>query len=271
MSWCGGGEISPTPGVACRVFGDPRPHLVAGQLATLAGLGALRHLDLQVVGVDEVFGGDAEPAARDLLDRGPARRVVEPLDVFAALAGVGLAAQPVHRDREGLVRLRRDRAVGHRAGGEPPDDRADRLDLVERHRRPVAGAQPEQPAQRAGLGGQLVHRGRVAGEDVLPPAAGGVLEQEHRLGVEQVQLALAAPLVFAADVEPAVAALGLVGRVRAGVPGGDLGVDVGQPGTADLRRACRRSSAGPPGRPARRPRRPGRRSTRRRWRCPSWT
>src|SRR6202008_2099464 len=41
--------------------------------------------------------------------------------------------------------------------------------------------------------------------------------------------------VFAADVQLAVAALGLVGRVRAGVPGGDLGVDVGQPGAADLR------------------------------------
>src|SRR5262249_54832358 len=30
---------------------DPRPHLVAGQLPALAGLGSLRHFDLQVVGV----------------------------------------------------------------------------------------------------------------------------------------------------------------------------------------------------------------------------
>ena len=50
-------------------LGDPRVHLVAGELAALAGLGALRHLDLQVVGVHEVLRGDAEPAGRDLLDR----------------------------------------------------------------------------------------------------------------------------------------------------------------------------------------------------------
>ena len=36
-------------------LGDPRVHLVAGELAALAGLGALGHLDLQVVGVGEVL------------------------------------------------------------------------------------------------------------------------------------------------------------------------------------------------------------------------
>ncbi len=54
--------------------GDVLVHLVAGQLAALAGLGALRHLDLDVVGVDQVLGGDAEPAGRDLLD-GRAHRI----------------------------------------------------------------------------------------------------------------------------------------------------------------------------------------------------
>ena len=43
--------------------------LVPGQLAALAGLGALRHLDLQLVGVDEVVDRDAEAAGGDLLDR----------------------------------------------------------------------------------------------------------------------------------------------------------------------------------------------------------
>jgi hypothetical protein len=47
---------------------DDLVHLVAGQLAALAGLGALRHLDLQLVGVDQVIGGDAEAAAGHLLD-----------------------------------------------------------------------------------------------------------------------------------------------------------------------------------------------------------
>ena len=55
-------------------LGDPRVDLVAGQLAALAGLGALRHLDLDVVGVGEVLRGDAEAAGRDLLDRASGAR-----------------------------------------------------------------------------------------------------------------------------------------------------------------------------------------------------
>ena len=124
-------------------LGDPRVDLVAGQLAALAGLGALRHLDLDVVGVGEVLRGDAEPTGRDLLDRAAPLGVVEPVGVLAALTGVGLAAQPVHRDRERLVRLLADRAVGHRTGGEPLHDLGDRLDLVDRDRRRARG--PRRP------------------------------------------------------------------------------------------------------------------------------
>ena len=119
-------------------LGDPRVHLVAGQLTALAGLGALRHLDLDVVGVGEVLRRDAEATRRDLLDRRAARRVVQPVGVLAALAGVRLGADPVHRDRQRLVGLGRDRAVGHRTGREPLDDLADRLDLVDRDRLALA-------------------------------------------------------------------------------------------------------------------------------------
>jgi hypothetical protein len=94
--------------------------LSAGQLAALAGFRALRHLDLEVVGVDEVFAGHAEAAGRHLLDR-TARasrrwRPAEARRILAAFAGVGLAADAVHRDGQRLVRLGADRAVGHRAG-----------------------------------------------------------------------------------------------------------------------------------------------------------
>ena len=100
-------------------LGDPRVHLVAGQLAALAGLGALGHLDLEVVGVDEVLARDAEAAGRHLLDRRAAPLgVVQALGVLAALAGVRLAADAVHGDGQRLVGLRRDRAVAHGAGGE---------------------------------------------------------------------------------------------------------------------------------------------------------
>jgi hypothetical protein len=67
MSWCGGGEIRPMPGGVAQPR-DQFVDLVAGQLAALAGLGALRDLDLQHLGIDQVFGGDAEAAGGDLLD-----------------------------------------------------------------------------------------------------------------------------------------------------------------------------------------------------------
>ncbi len=48
--------------------GDLGRHLVARELAALARLGALGHLDLDLVGVGQVLGRDAEAARRDLLD-----------------------------------------------------------------------------------------------------------------------------------------------------------------------------------------------------------
>src|SRR5437762_7463373 len=106
---------------------DPRIHLVSGQLAALAGLGALRHLDLQAVGGHEVLARDAEACRRNLFDRAAARVAVRLGDVarwiLAALAGVRLAAQAIHRNRQRLVRFTADRAVRHRAGREAREDR----------------------------------------------------------------------------------------------------------------------------------------------------
>ena len=153
-------------------LGDPRVDLVAGQLATLAGLGALRHLDLDLPGVHQVGAGHPEPAGGDLLDRGPADRVEQPVDILAALAGVRLAAEPVHRDGQRLVRLDGDGAVRHRAGDEPLHDLGRRLDLVERNARSLVGAQLEQPAQRGALAGQLVDGLGVPAEHGLLLARG---------------------------------------------------------------------------------------------------
>src|SRR6185312_3370118 len=103
----------------------------AGELTALAGLRPLRHLDLQLVGVREVVDVDAETARRNLLDL-RAALVAEPRRVLAALAGVRAAADPVHRDREVLVRLARERAQRHCTGREPLHDLGRGLDLVDR-------------------------------------------------------------------------------------------------------------------------------------------
>src|SRR5207245_2617314 len=103
-------------------LGDGLVHLVTGQLAALAGLGALGHLDLQFLGVDQIVCGDAEARRGHLLDRAVLGVAVggrdEALRVLAALAGVALPVDAVHGARQGLVGLLADRAKGHGAGRE---------------------------------------------------------------------------------------------------------------------------------------------------------
>ena len=69
-------------------LGDPGVDLVPRELAALAGLGALGHLDLEIVAVDEVLAGHAEASRGDLLDRAPPPVAVR----LAAIAGGVLAA-----------------------------------------------------------------------------------------------------------------------------------------------------------------------------------
>ena len=118
--------------------GDLLVDLVAGQLATFAGLGPLGHFDLQFLGADQVFAGHAKTAAGHLLD-GARRRVAVGVGmvagrILAPFAGVALGTHAVHGDGQRLVRFLRDRAVRHGAGGETLDDSRRRLDLVERNR-----------------------------------------------------------------------------------------------------------------------------------------
>ena len=119
-------------------FGNPRVDLRPGQLSAFARLRALRHLDLNLVGIDQVVARDAEAAGSDLLDRAAAGIAVrirrEALRIFAAFAGIALAADAVHRDRQRFMRFFADRTVGHRAGFEPFEDRFDRFDFFDRNR-----------------------------------------------------------------------------------------------------------------------------------------
>ncbi|MNE12389.1 hypothetical protein D3C80_1051870 [compost metagenome] len=115
-------------------------HLVAGQLTALAGLCTLRHLDLQHVGIDEIFRRHTKAARGNLLD-GRAFRVrlaVEQRQVavgfFATFAGVRLAADAVHGNRKRGMRLTADRTEGHGPGREPLDDISRRLDIVDGNR-----------------------------------------------------------------------------------------------------------------------------------------
>ncbi len=113
---------------------DRSVDFMARQLTALAGLGTLRDLDLQHLGIDQICRRDAETARGDLLDlrhffSAVARRIL------ATLAGIAAATQSVHADRERLVRFWRQCAKRHSSRIEAFEDRLDRLDLVQRNRR----------------------------------------------------------------------------------------------------------------------------------------
>src|ERR1700681_14949 len=115
-----------------------RIDFMAGKLPALAGLCPLRDLYLQFLSVNQIVTGNAESARRHLLDRAVSR-IAAWIDevaarIFAALAGVALAAETVHGDGQRLVRLFANRTVGHRSSFEALDDFCDRLNFIDMDR-----------------------------------------------------------------------------------------------------------------------------------------
>src|SRR5699024_1720714 len=90
-------------------FGNPRIDLIRWQLTALTGLGALRHLDLNIRAVIKIVASHAKAPRRHLLDGGAAGIAVgfnlKALGVLTALAGIGHAVQAVHGDSQGFMRL----------------------------------------------------------------------------------------------------------------------------------------------------------------------
>jgi hypothetical protein len=179
MSWCGGGRNQAHAGHRVAQLADVVGHLAARQLASFAGLGALGHLDLDLVSAGQVLGGYAETAGGHLLDARTQRvailqrqidldvfgadhalEAVAFLDrdalelvaiarrVFAAFTGVALAADAVHGHGQRGVGLGGDGAQRHGTGGEALDDFLGRLDLVDRNRLGRVDLELEQAAQR---------------------------------------------------------------------------------------------------------------------------
>ena len=180
------------PGLGAADARDLLRHLRPGDLAPLAGLAALRHLDLELLRRREILGRHPEASGRHLLDR-----AVRPVPVgawfvsgrvLAALAAAAPRAEPVHRDRQGLVRLLAEGAVRHRRDDEPPDDRLRRLDPLHRERGRRSELQ-EVPQRRR----RPVHHLPRVGEVVLVAAAEGQpVQGPDDAGVEGVVLSVLA-------------------------------------------------------------------------------
>ena len=184
--------------------GDILVHLVAGQLPAFAGFRPLRHLDLQIVGIDEIFRRDAEAARGHLFDGGTHGIAIgqrfETIRFLPALARVGTAADTVHRNREIGVRFTADRTEAHRAGGETLDDFGSRLHRLQRDAGAVGlefhqAADGEQPFVLLidGFGKGEIFRRLVAAHRVLKP--------RHGVGRPGMIFAAQAESIIAADIQ----------------------------------------------------------------------
>ena len=173
-------------------LGDPGVDLLAGQVAALAGLGALGHLDLDLDGAREVAARDAKAAARHLLDGALARVSVGKRHlagrVLAALAGVGAPVQAVHGDGERLVGLLGDGAIAHGARVEAARDGRDGLNLVERHRRAAGVVKVEKVSQGHGAAG-TVDDLAVLAEEIHVTLCARALQQVDSARLDEVLLA----------------------------------------------------------------------------------
>src|SRR5438270_6465175 len=119
--------------------GNNAVDLVSWKLAALAWFGALRHFNLQLVGVHEIVCGYTE-TGRGYLLHGAAAKItvgigIEASLVFSAFAGIGFAADAVHGDSQRLMSFFADGAEGHGAGGKSLHDFFRGLNFVERNRR----------------------------------------------------------------------------------------------------------------------------------------
>ena len=224
---------------------DELGDLEAGQLATLAGLGALGDLDLDLAALVQVFGGDAEPARSDLLDRRvhvvAVRTGGVTLRILAALARDRAGADAVHGHVQHAVRLRAQRAQGHAGGQEALPDIRDGFHLIDRDCGQTL-APVQQIARRiVGLGPDGVG---ILLEALVVAAVAGVLQQVDRLGVVGVGFLACPDAEEAADgrrgdgLGPgrrmATQGLGLqTGQADAGNPRRSAGEELGRQGAAE--------------------------------------
>src|ERR1700756_1780704 len=133
MSWCGGGEIKPTPGVEWRTLAMIRSTLWPGSWPPSPGLAPCAIL---ICIMSELTRYSAvtpnRPEATCLIAErmeSPFGRGFKRSRLPPPFAVIRLAADAVHGDRERGMSLTRDRAERHGAGREPPHDILRRLYL----------------------------------------------------------------------------------------------------------------------------------------------
>src|SRR5262249_37222740 len=102
-------------------------------------------------------------------------------------------------DGQSFMSLFADGTVAHSAGFEAFHDRFNRFDIVDGYR--LAWFELEQSAQRAKVAVLLINKSRVFFENFVIIRTDSSLEFMNSLRIEQMVLAIFAPLILAAGVQ----------------------------------------------------------------------
>ena len=103
----------------CGVSGSgyPRVYLSGWQVSAFSRLRTLGHLNLNLLGADQIAAGHAETSAGHLLNgRTPVPVTscgIQTFLAFSALTGVGFAVKHIHSQGQGFVCFLRNGAIGH--------------------------------------------------------------------------------------------------------------------------------------------------------------
>ena len=202
-----------------RNAGDrmPRPgdHLVdfvTGELSALAGLGPLGDLDLDLVGIDQVFGMDAETSRSHLFDRAAGDRTVRIGTVTPRV--LAAFAERTERHRTGYETLHDLRRRLH-------ERQVDRIafqfhQIAQKHRRRF-----------------FVDKSRILLEFLVTAQPRGQLQRRDRLRIPRMPLAVLTIGVIAEILQRRILVVQLPETVR--MSGQRIDGEVFQIGPADLR------------------------------------
>src|SRR3989338_8857097 len=177
---------------------------MAWELPAFAWLGTLGHLDLQFIGVDQIFASYAKSTGSYLFDGASFGISVRQKNiafwVFSAFARIAFAANAVHGNRQAFMGFFTDRPVRHGAGLESPHDFFYRLHFLNRDRF-FSQFEFQKTSKGRQIFGLLIDQGRIFLKHFEAVEPTGQLKFMNRVRIKEVMFAVIAPLIASAGIE----------------------------------------------------------------------
>ena len=189
---------------ACRctaAFGNPWINLATGKLSSFTRLSTLSNFNLDFVGIDKIIAGYAKTAAGNLLNctalAVTIRQRCKTVGILAAFAGIALATDTVHGNRQTFMRLLAQRAVAHSTGLKTMTNAFYRFYLVNIYRQTLRCKCQHTAQILVGKGTAAQLLAKLLKELIITCLA-GLLQLDNRFRIKHMLLAAVTPLIMRA-------------------------------------------------------------------------